>query len=291
MSDEKSSVFRKWAAVGQIVLGVGFAGSGVVQLLQCREGESRLAGGSGGLLKGRLGRRQRQGPLALVAGSAEEAETGGLDAPKTKKHDVENINARVALITKLIRDGAADMELGERTKMLLARKCDSTGKVIPKGQEGRFSDARFCVKEKDCMGEIKAIFEAVRNPRSKYAVRYVRDSIIGDVFTSAKRTLLRTNGGDCDDATITLGAMLMSIGHPVFVTVIRTTDKPTWNHVYLLTPSDFDNPNAPLVALDGSVNKPAGWEAPGAAEVRTTGKPAGIVAATKVYPVAKRGEG
>jgi hypothetical protein len=211
--------------------------------------------------------------------------------PNAAAHDVGNIDERVDLIIKLIRDGAADPVIGEKAKILLSQKCDGVGRRVAKGQEHTRTGVKFCVPEKDCLAEVRAIFNAVRNPQSQYAIRYVRDSLIGDVFTAARRTLLRVNGGDCDDYVVTIGALLMSIGHPVYVCVITTTDRQTWNHVYLLTPSKFDDPNAPLVALDASVDKPMGWEAPGAAENRASGKVAGIVKRSKVYPVHKPNEG
>ncbi len=288
--------FSKWIHVGQIVLGLGFAGSGIAQLLH-EQRESQGAVGApprqprGRLLAGRLpGGRQSGKRLEATPGEDGDGRDG-LPMPTAETHDVGHIDERVDLIIKLIRDGAADPVIGEKAKILLGRKCDSTGRHVPKGEEGRRSGVKFCVPEKDCTAEVRAIFNAVRDPRSQYAIRYVRDSLIGDVFTAAKRTLLRINGGDCDDYCVTIGALLMSIGHPVYVCVITTTDRQTWNHVYLLTPSKFDDPNAPLIALDASVSKPMGWEAPGAATNRATGKTAGIVKRSKVYPVHKPNEG
>ena len=142
---------------------------------------------------------------------------------------------------------------------------------------------KWCVPEKDCWAEVCWLFEAIRNPRSKYAVRYTRDMMLADTFTAAERTMLKTHGGDCDDYVVLLGAMLMSVGHPVRIRVIQTQDKSSWSHVYLITPNRFDDPRAEWKAVDCSVSKPCGWEAPGAAEVARTGKPAGIVTRVKDY--------
>lgn len=200
--------------------------------------------------------------------------------PRTQNYDVTNINDRVALIAKLIRQGALNSDIREKTVEILSSSCTADGRVVPNGQ-----GSKWCVGEKDCLAEAKAIFDVIRNPRSKFAVRYTRDSLIADVFTAAERTLLKTHGGDCDDYCVTIGAMLMSVGHPVRLRVIQTSDKDTWSHIYLITPSKFDDPTAPWVALDASMDRPFGWEAPGAREVARTGKPHGIVTKVKDFSV------
>lgn len=113
-----------------------------------------------------------------------------LGKPKLKQYDVKDIDTRVGLIGELIRKGSLSPDLRERTVALLASKCDALGRLDDGG-------GRFCVAEKDCLGEVKAIFEAIRNPRSKYAVRYTRDAMLADVFVAPERTLLKSHGGDC----------------------------------------------------------------------------------------------
>ena len=156
--------------------------------------------------------------------------------PTLKQYDINDIDSRVGLIGELIRKGSLNPDLREKTVEILSLKCDVLGRVDPKG-------GQWCVKEKDCLGEVKAIFEAIRNPRSKFAVRYTRDAMLADVFTAPERTLLKSHGGDCDDYVITIGSMLMAIGHPVRMRVVATRrdgvpdkDAP-WSHIYLLTPT------------------------------------------------------
>lgn len=286
MSDSKPSWFT---IIGSTALGVGFIANGVSQLAERRRLDNP---GGVGQVAGRLLARRLSGrrePRLLLDGHEED--DGGLGRAHSETHDVGDINERVALIVKLIRKGAVDPELQHRALRLLSRKCDEYGRPIPRGQEeAHRGTVKWCYPEKDCMAEVRALYDAVKDPRSKFAIRYVRDTVIGDVFTAAKRTLLVNNGGDCDDFCVTLGALLMAIGHPVTVRVIRTKDKLTWNHVYLTTPKQFDEPE-PVVALDPTVDKPMGWEAPGASECKRTGKPAGIVAKVRDFPVTKRGEG
>ena len=113
-----------------------------------------------------------------------------LGKPKLKQYDVSDIDTRVGLIGELIRKGSLNPDLRELTIKLLAEKCDASGRMTPNGD-------RWCVKEKDCLGEVKAIFNAIRDPKSKYAVRYTRDAMLADVFTAPERTLFKLNGGDC----------------------------------------------------------------------------------------------
>lgn len=209
--------------------------------------------------------------------------------PKLKQYDLTDIDERVGLIGELIRKGSLNPELREKTVEILSLKCDVLGRPDPNG-------GQWCVKEKDCLGEVKALFEAIRNPKSKYAVRYTRDAMLADVFTAPERTLLKSHGGDCDDYVIALGSMLMAVGHPVRMRVVATRNekfadnKAPWSHIYLLTPTTFDNPNAKWISVDASMNKPLGWEAPGAAEVARSGKPAGIIARVRDYSIVKPNE-
>ena len=192
------------------------------------------------------------------------------DAPLVQgNHEVGNIDQRVRLLRQLLVKAAKSGPIHEIATEILAQ---------------RSADGGWAVPEKDCWAEVKFIFTAIRNPKaSKYAVRYTRDSVMADIFTEAERTLLKTRGGDCDDYAVTVGGLLMSVGHPVKIRVIQTEGEESWNHVYLITPKDWDGEK--WMAIDVSMDKPVGWEAPGAAEVAATGKPAGIVLKVKDYDV------
>lgn len=221
---------------------------------------------------------------ALPAAKGKKA----LGPPKTKNYDVTDIDDRVSLIGDLIRRGSLNSNIREATIKLVSQTCDRLGRTDPNGD-------RYCVPEKNCLAEVKAIFDAVRNPKSKYRMRYVRDAVLADVFVDAERSLMNNHGGDCDDYAIAIGSMLMSIGHPVRLRVIATRrsgvpdkDAP-WAHIYLLTPAKFDD-NSKWIAVDGSMDKPLGWEAPGAAETARTGKPAGITARVRDYSVVQPAE-
>ena len=62
----------------------------------------------------------------------------------------------------------------------------------------------------------------------------------------------------CDDFVSLLGALLRSIGYKVRSRVVWTKGFTTWNHIYLLV----QLPAGEWMALDATVDKPAGWEVP-----------------------------
>jgi len=78
--------------------------------------------------------------------------------------------------------------------------------------------------QKDFDGEVKAIFEFVRDE-----IRYVMD--ICDVETvHSPDVVLDQGSGDCDDKCVCLAALLESIGHPTrFVAIGYGAD---YEHVY-----------------------------------------------------------
>lgn len=264
------------------MLAGGFILSAIANMKMAGESGSTSGLGLGDGNEGAGTRKLLQLPRVSLPSSTK----GAPGKPKLKQYDINDIDTRVGLIGELIRKGSLNPDLRERTTEILSLKCDALGRVSPNGD-------RWCVKEKDCLGEVKAIFEAIRNPRSKYAVRYTRDAMLADVFTAPERTLLKSHGGDCDDYVIVLGSMLMGAGHPVRMRVVATRrdgvpdNQAPWSHIYLLTPTTFDNPKAKWISVDGSMDKPLGWEAPGAREVAATGKPSGIIARVRDYSLVK----
>ena len=160
-------------------------------------------------------------------------------AMKTKTYTVNTIEQRVKHIVTMIQKGRDHAQVRQLTVQCLSRKCGPD----------------WCVPEKNWWAEVQAIFNFFRKN-----VRYTRDTYNKDLFQHPARTL-QFGGGDCDDAAITLGAMLQSVGYPVRLRVIRTKDSPEWNHIYLLVGMPPKDPKR-WISLDGSVNQPAGWEAP-----------------------------
>lgn len=80
--------------------------------------------------------------------------------------------------------------------------------------------------QKDFQGEACRLLSYCRD-----YIRYVRD--IRDIETlHAARTVLTTGSGDCDDKSILLGALLLSIGHsPRFIAVAFRPEQ--YSHVWV----------------------------------------------------------
>lgn len=210
-------------------------------------------------------------------GNAEGAamrKAGGV-IEKAKTHTVRNIDERVRFIKERVQKDSLKPVVREKALAVLTRKCPvGNGKVD------------WCVEPKNYEAEIKALYNAVQDPNSPIALRYTRDHVYVDQFTAADK-LMRLNGGDCDDGTILLGAMLRTVGYPIKMRVIQDKGSPTWSHIYLLVGIPPGGGSMKWVPLDWSVYpyKPPGWEAPGAAQAALSGRPAGIVEKVRDYDV------
>ncbi len=186
------------------------------------------------------------------------------DEIKTRLYNVKTIEQRVEILAKLIRKGGLDPKIRERALKILTRKCGGT----------------WCVPEKKWGKELVALFADARQ-----SVRYTKDPLRADGFQSALRTL-GWAGGDCDDYTSLLGSELEAVGYPTKIRVVQTVGEPSWNHVYLLAGiKELGKAETRWVPLDASLNKPAGWEVPGADETAKTGKPAGMVLRVATFDV------
>lgn len=125
---------------------------------------------------------------------------------------------------------------------------------------GGGGDGRWAVREKDWPNEVRAIFAFVRNN-----IRYTRDPPDRDFYQRARR-ILETRAADCDDLTIILGSLLMTVGYPLKFKIVAVrppgTPKPDdFNHIYLLVGLPPRDPSR-WVPLDASVEHPPGWEPP-----------------------------
>mgnify|MGYP001578606435 FL=1 len=184
--------------------------------------------------------------------------------------DITSIKDRCAELARLIRKDGVNPKIHEAAKAMVAGKCGG----------------EWCVAPRDWKGECKALFKAITEARSPYAVRYTCDMREADTFSSAERTLFETHAGDCDDFTVVFGALLMSIGYPVTIRVVQAKGSDTWSHVYVLAGVPPTGGAKEWFPLDGSVEtKPAGWQAPGAEAALRYGRPSGMITKTLDYPV------
>jgi transglutaminase-like putative cysteine protease len=93
-------------------------------------------------------------------------------------------------------------------------------------------------------------------------VSYVRDNANMEMVHSPawQITSYNNNGfyhGDCDDHVILLGSMLISVGYPVSLAVVRVGNTPgAMNHVYLETVL-----KGKWIAMDATKkDSPMGWK-------------------------------
>lgn len=220
--------------------------------------------------------------LAAAAGGKALSGAGlgrgdGLAPPVASKHTVHGIDARLRLIQRLVRQGSRDPRIREIALGVVTRKC---------GNE-------WCVPERDWKAEASALYRAVTDPSSEYAIRYTGETRTVDVFTAARRTL-QIKGGDCDDSTIALASLLLAIGHEVRLIVVQAVGARDWSHIFLavVPPSGAsDGLNSARSTngwyfLDPTMRAHGpGWEPPGTSVVLKTGKPAGMILRAKVYRV------
>jgi transglutaminase-like putative cysteine protease len=112
---------------------------------------------------------------------------------------------------------------------------------------------QYRVPAKDRFGEVCALFDWVRRN-----IRYTRDIFRVELLHSARR-MLELKAGDCDDLTITLGAMLVSTGHPVRLAL--TGFRPSKPHVYSHIYPEV-HVNGRWIAIDATMDRPIGWAPP-----------------------------
>jgi len=88
-------------------------------------------------------------------------------------------------------------------------------------------------------------------------VNYVPDPDDFDLFCTMRKTL-EAGVGDCDDSTITLGALLKAVGFHCAARVISTDGK-RWQHVYLMVSATRGGRR--MISLDTTVKDAMpGWE-------------------------------
>lgn len=261
----------QYVGVGQILMAIGLGVAGVANLRSARQPVS----GSGGIAGLGKGSRRQQGPLLPSVGRRSSAQPQGpaqTGPVVVGKHQVGDIKHRVSFIVERILKGGTDPDIHMRAVRILSTK-----------RRGASGGVEWAVPENDWRGENELLFRAVRTPGSPLAVRYTRDPVFADLFR-APRVTLDLQGGDCDDHTITLGAALLAVGHPVKVRVVQTDDEATWNHVYLLARSDMRDPNK-WMALDTTTKHPPGWQLEGSDEAARTGKASGRVKRARDFEV------
>ena len=140
---------------------------------------------------------------------------------------------------------------------LIAKDRENPAVDLALGQAlGRRTNGGWAVAEHDDMGELKAIYNHVRQN-----VRYTGDAHKLDTFRRPARTL-QLGIGDCDDAATVVGAMASAAGYQVGLRVVETGSNTDWNHVYNVVGLPRTNPTR-WVPIDATMDKGVGWEVSG----------------------------
>lgn len=167
--------------------------------------------------------------------------------PRARIRQVHSIDQRLAGVMEQMRRSVRDPYIRHVAGQLVSRRCRSPNPAT--------GDGGWCYPERAYWQEVQAIYRYVRAH-----VRYVRDIHGIDTFQTARRTL-EMRSGDCDDFTITLGALLMAVGYPVRTKTIQTKSAHDFNHIYLQVGLPPTKPTR-WKSLDASTPNPPGWEAP-----------------------------
>lgn len=178
--------------------------------------------------------------LGLV-GPTPVLDDNGSSAQHLRMGEVKTLEQRIAYIQDRVAKGTRDPQIYTLARRITSARCGD----------------QWCVKEKDNLGEAKAIFEYLRKN-----VRYTSDTLNVDVFQNPILTT-RLHAGDCDDYSATTCALLISIGIPARLCVIATKDSPGQqpNHIFAQAGLPRANPQR-WVSMDSSVAVPFGWQVP-----------------------------
>lgn len=171
---------------------------------------------------------------------------------RLRTYQIRSLEDRIKRLRERVEAGKRDPAVYEFARRAVSKKCGPN----------------WCVAEKDTLGELRALFAAVRNN-----VRYTSDIRGVDSYQDPGKTLM-LRSGDCDDAASLACALAASIGVPCRFKVIRTKDSGDWNHIFAQMGLPRQRPMH-WVSFDSSVDKPFGWEAPPQ-----------MVAASRVFRVA-----
>lgn len=149
----------------------------------------------------------------------------------------------------------AKNDLGIAQTVMTMQQLIDSGANSPEVREQAIGLVRRAgVSEKDSFGEVRAIFDWV-----KQNFRFTKDPS-GKEMLSTAPYLLHLQAGDCDDYVVILGALLTALGHAVRVVTIAAdpVEPGRMSHVYLETYA-----NGQWIALDGTqANAVPGWQPP-----------------------------
>lgn len=199
-----------------------------------------------------------------------QQDRGGYQQLPVGHHITRSLSEHIALIKRQKDRSLQDAETRQLAVRLVSGNYDytkhpRTGRSVPVVRAwGRYyyaPDGERCeARDDEC--EIQRIWDfTVLNFRYTYDPRKI------DFFATAQASL-EAGGGDCDDATILIGALGEAIGFAGAARVIAPADTPSeWQHVYpMLGVCSKDRPSAWVpcdMTVKGSV---PGWQYPDVAK-------------------------
>lgn len=133
---------------------------------------------------------------------------------------VHTFDDRISLIQQQTWKTLTDRGIRQVATTVVTRRCRA-----PNSATG---DGGWCIAERDRWKEAAALFAYVRAN-----VRYTSDAYGLDTYQTGRRTL-ELKAGDCDDFTILLCGLAMSIGHSVrFKSIeLKNQTDPGYSHIY-----------------------------------------------------------
>lgn len=226
-----SNVFIK---SGLALLGIGY----VAKALEPKKGLGR---GPGGVTKAQSASLQQAQAQARAQAKA------GVKKVQMHTQDHISIDQRVGFIIKQLASDSLQPEVVSEARAIVSQKCASMD-----------GGKRWCIDAKDRKGEADALYYAITNPNSPFAIRYTGDHARVDFFASSALTR-RLPAEDCDGFTIRLGAWLRALGFEVACRVIQAKGEGSWSHIYLVAqlPDGRWYPLDPTEPQHGP-----GWEVP-----------------------------
>ena len=119
------------------------------------------------------------------------------------------------------------------------------------------------IKSQDYVEEARAIAKYV-----KEKVRYVRDIAgmeqLHDPLTMIDQLKRGTAQGDCDDMSLLIATLLLSIGHRPFFRIVKyKRDAPSYSHIYVVVYEKNWGQKPVRISLDAILKRsPIGTEVP-----------------------------
>lgn len=210
--------------IGQLLLGGGLAVAGYTEIKRWSDdkekGGDRSLFGATPTYRGRVVGSSTSG-LGESLGESAGRTKGALVASKIV--NTKSIERSIRAIRKLAQDDSAKTQMKEIVAAILGRQCPAAGRGV-----------KDCVPEKDWPAEHRAIWNAVVDPNSPYHMRYTRDHVRIDQFTSPLKSMTKLHIGDCDDGTSAFAALGMAAGYSAIGEVVQAKGAGTWSHIYTL---------------------------------------------------------